>query len=189
MISYLQGKIIFQEKNCIVLDVNGVGFKIFLSEKTSDKIPDNKKNIKVFTYLYLREDKLELYGFLTPEDLRFFEFLNGISGIGPKAALSLSSFSPLENLKKVIEEKDERFYREIKGIGKKKMQKILLELTGKIQEVGKKQTLQEGEAVEALTSLGFSSALAKETLSKIPKEIENAEQKVKEALKILGKTR
>lgn len=186
MISYLKGKIIFKGEKFIILDVSGVGYKVFLSPRTLNKIPQKGEILKVFCFLNVRENLLDLYGFLDFKELELFEILNDIPGIGPKAAITLASFGSLENLKKAIESQGSKFYQEVKGIGKKKIQKILLELTGKMKEFNKSEAFQPDEALEALVSLGFSPKRAKEVLSKIPKEIEDPEQKIKDALKLLG---
>jgi len=139
----------------------------------------------VHTFLHLKEDKMDLYGFLKKEERELFKVLNDISGVGPKSSLYLSSYGSLENLKSEIEKGD--FYLKVKGIGKKRMQKILLELTGKIKEMKKEKGDSSDEAVVALSSLGFSQKDAKELLKKVPKGIEKTEDRVKEALKLAGK--
>lgn len=199
MIAWLRGKIILKKSTShppagfIILDVGGIGYKIFLSEKTLDKIPKIGEILKVFTSLYLREETAEIYGFLTFEEVELFETLNEISGIGPKTAMVLASFGSLEKLKKAMEIQEEKFYQEIKGIGKKKMQKIILELTGKIKDSNPPTTRTpppaEGdrEVFDALISLGFSPQTARGALERIPKEIEGTEKRIEEALKILGR--
>jgi len=184
MIHYLKGKIEFKGEKFLVIEVAGVGYKVFCSPNTLKKISMSKE-IKLFTFLYLREETAELYGFLTQDELELFKTLNEISGIGPKTALELSSFGSLENLKKEMEK--EEFHQKIKGIGKKKMQKILLELTGKIKEISKKGEEIRDEALDVLVSLGFPGQKAKEVLSRVSREVEDTEGRVKEALKILGK--
>lgn len=194
MISYLNGEIISKRKNFIVLKVNDVGYKIFLPEKDLEKINLNenfvsnevkREKTEIFTFFSLGREKLELFGFLTQEGLEFFEILNDISGVGPKTALVLSSFGSLEKLKEAIEKEDENFLKQIKGIGKKRMQKIILEITGKIKEVKKTLIAEREPALEALISLGFSAQRASHALSQIPKEIQETEKKIKEALKFL----
>ena len=91
MIAYLEGKIILKKEKFIILDVNGVGYKIFLSKKTLSKLPEIDQNLKVFCFLNVRENSLDLYGFLDLKELEFFEILDAISGVGPKAALEISS--------------------------------------------------------------------------------------------------
>ncbi len=183
MIYSLKGEIDFKSGKFLVVDVSGVGYKVFCSPNTLKKVSENEE-VKLFTSLYLREDSAELYGFLSQEELDLFEILNEISGIGPNTAMMLASIGPLEKLKEIMGKG--QLPPEIKGIGSKKMQKILLELTGKISETSKKEPPPE-EIINALISLGFSPKNAKEALAKIPEEIKNPEERVKEALKILGK--
>ena len=183
MINYLKGKIIEKEDKYLILENQGIGFKIFCS-------PENLKGLnigivtQVYTFLCLKENTIELYGFLSKKELELFETLNEISGIGPKTSLDLSSFGSLEELKKKMEE--ENFYLEVKGIGKKKMQKILLELTGKIREISKKEDVID-EALDALVSFGFSKTRAKQALLSLSEEVKTSEERIVEALKILKK--
>ena len=179
MISYLEGKIILKKEKFIILNVQDVGYKIFLSRITLSKIPEIGKILKVFCFLNVRENALELYGFLNEKELEFFEVLDSIRGVGPKAALEISSFGPLEKI-------DEKLLEKIPGIGRKKAMAIMLELTGKIKNISlKKSEINESE--EGLVNLGFSRQDAKNVLSKVPPDIKDPEQKIKEALKILGK--
>lgn len=189
MISYLQGNLILRGKDFLIIDVNGVGYKVFISEKTLSKLPENEQQLKLYTFLHSREETSELYGFLTYAELELFEVLNRISGIGPRTAMTLASFGSLENLKKVIESQDEKFLKGIKGIGRKKMQKITLEITGRIKERKqiKEFTEEDDEALKGLISLGFSRQQAKETLSHVSSEVKDTSQRIKEALKLLGR--
>lgn len=187
MISYLSGEIILKKENFIILSVNGIGYKIFLSQKTIEKISEKTQNLKIFCYLNVRENLLALYGFLTYEELELFNLLEEISGIGPKAALKIASIGSVEEFKKAILSQNEKFFDNISGIGKKKIQKIILELTGKIKEVSKEKTTEIDNAQEALIGLGFSKEKAKQALSKISQDIQDTNERVKQALSILGK--
>lgn len=184
MISYLQGQIILKTDRFIILDVNGVGYKVFLSKKTLIKVPEEGQ-LKVFCFLNVKENILALYGFLDYKKLEFFELLNTIRGVGPKAALEISSLGPLENIRERILSKDETLFSDISGIGRKKAMTIILELTGKIGDISKApKSLDEAE--EGLISLGFSRQNAKDVLSGISKD-KTSEERIQEALKILGK--
>src|SRR3989344_3384262 len=184
MIYYLKGKVGFKDDKIVAFEVSGVGYKIFCSPGTLRGIPVNQE-IEIFTHLHLREDAIELYGFLSKEELELFEVLNSISGIGPKTARMLSSLGSLKKLKEIME--SGKLPPEIKGIGQKRMQKILLELTGKIKESSvPAKTAVADDALDALISLGLPRQKAKEALSGIP-ENADTEIKIKEALKILGR--
>ncbi|MBI2578056.1 MAG: Holliday junction branch migration protein RuvA [Candidatus Wildermuthbacteria bacterium] len=184
MISYLQGKVIFKGKDWLVVNVQGVGYKVFASEPTIEKTSVGQA-IELFCFLNVGEGVLDLYGFLSQEALSLFETLNDVQGIGPKAALALSSLGTIEHFKKAIEARDERFFSGIKGIGQKKMQKIMLELTGKLGDPLARRGGAKDEAVEALVGLGFQKRDAENALSRVSSDI-TAEERIKEALKLLG---
>lgn len=185
MIAYLEGKIVFKGEKFIILDVNGVGYKVFLSEKTLRKITQKDGLLKFFCYLNVRENALNLYGFLAYTDLEFFETLIEIRSIGPKAALEIASIAPMEKMKEAIETEDEKIVGELFQVGKKKAQILILELSKKIKSAPKEKPVSEDEAFQALINLGFSRKRIKEALSKIPKEITEPDKKTKEALKLL----
>ncbi len=185
MIHYLKGKIEFKDKKFAIVEVAGVGYKVFCSLPVLEKLPEIGGETKIYTRLFPKEDKVELYGFLNEKELELFETLDEISGIGPKTALDLSIFGSLENLKQEIEKGG--FDQRVRGIGRKKMQKILLELTGKLKEVSKKEIEKPDEALDALVSLGFPYQRAKTALSRVSEEIKETEARIKETLKILGR--
>ncbi len=186
MISYLDGKIILKCDKFIILEVNSIGYKVYLSKQSLFKLPEINETIKLFTYQNVKEDALDLYGFLTYEELDFFEVLNDIHGIGPKAALEISVLGPLEKIKDRILAQDEKIFEGIPGIGGKRASTIILELTGKIKMLGNKKDSAD-EAESALMQLGFSKQQAKEALTRVPGNIKNAEERIKLALKNLGR--
>lgn len=189
MLSFLKGKIILKKENFIILEVQGVGYEVFLAQKTLNKIPQIEENLKLFCYLDVGERSLKLFGFLKYEELEFFKLLRGISGVGPKAALEISGLGPPEKIKKEIEKGDEQIFEGIPGIGKKKAKKIILELSGKLKTftpTPKKETFSEDETFLALTNLGFQKEEIKNVLSQLPKEIKGTQERVKQALKFLG---
>lgn len=151
MVASLSGKIILKREKFIILDVGGVGFKVFLSRKALLKIPQEGESLKVFCYLNVRENILDLYGFWDFEELELFEICEDIRGVGPKMALEIASLGPLEKLKKAIEERDEKIFEGISGIGRKRTQAIILELSGKLKSFPsspKKQAFLEDELKE-----------------------------------------
>lgn len=183
MIAYISGKIIYKDDKKIILDKAGIGFEIFLSPNNLNKLSIGESK-NVYTFLFLGEKAIELYGFLTAEELELFKELKSVSGIGPKTAMSLAIVGSLGKLKEVIENGEISMYT--KGVGVKKLQKILLEITGKIKTINKKPSLKEDPTFEALTSLGFSKKEIIDALSKV-EESKSAEERIKEALRILGK--
>jgi Holliday junction DNA helicase RuvA len=189
MIAYLDGKIIIKKEKFIILDVNGIGYKVFLSKKSLAKIPEIASSLKLFCFLNVKENIMDLYGFLNHKEMEFFEILDSIRGVGPKAALEISSLGSLEDIKEKILSK-QNVFEGISGIGKKKAMTIMLELTGKIKDMPEASALAKAsadEAEEGLVGLGFSRQEAKQSLVKISKDIKGSEERIKQALKFLGK--
>ena len=187
MIAFLRGKIILKGEKFIVLDVGGVGYKIFLSKKSLNKILQENKLTELFCHSNVRENAIELYGFLEQKELESFEVLIDLPSIGPKAALEISSLGSIEKIKEALEKEDEKTIKDIFSIGKKKAQIIIWELSRKIKTPPKEKSFSEDEAFQVLVGLGFSRPKIKEALIKISKDIQEPEKKVKEALKILRK--
>lgn len=188
MISYLSGKIILKKDRFAILEAGGVGYKVFLNRQTLLKLPEIGDNVKLFCFHNIKEDASDLYGFLSYDELEFFEVLNDIHGVGPKAALEISVLGPLEKIKDKILAQDEKIFAGIPGIGAKRASSIILELTGKIIGPAKAGSRPGGtdEAENALVQLGFSRGAAKDALSQVPGDIKS-EDRVKLALKNLGK--
>lgn len=185
MLAFVQGEIESKNEKSVLVKIDGFGFQIFCSKKTLETVEIGQK-IRFFTYLCLKKETIEIYGFLNLKELELFELLNSISGIGVKTALNLTSFGSLEKLKEMIEKQE--FLPELKGIGKKKLQKIILEITGRISDLKKEQSSFEKDPVfEALIALGFSPSNIKKALSQLPQEIKEVEEKIKQSLKILQK--
>lgn len=174
MISYIKGTIRHIDNKLITIEKSGIGFDVFLNERDTEKLVEGKE-IEVFTELLLKDKEIELYGFLSIEKLKLFKTLKNISGVGPKSALDLSFANSLEELKSLIEK------GEIKGIGEKKLQKILLEITGKVKSINNKI---DDDALSGLISLGFKKSQAQEALKKVSNK-KDTEQRIKEALKLL----
>jgi len=187
MIAYLEGKIIFKKDKYIVLNVNGVGYKVFLSQKALSMIPETGGIINLFCFTNVKENAIDIYGFKTQKELEFFGVLESIRGVGPKAALEISSLGSLEDIKEKVLARDEKIFDGIPGIGKKKAMTIILELTGKIRELSPFHAkASEDEAEEGLVGLGFPRQKAKLALKDIPKTLP-AEERIKQALKLLGR--
>ena len=123
MISYLQGIVTKIEEELIIIESNNIGYGIFTSLNTIDNINLNEE-IKIHTHLYVREDKINLFGFLTEEELDMFENLIKISGVGPKAAIAILSISNVKNLKREIANENIDYLKKASGIGKKTAGKI-----------------------------------------------------------------
>lgn len=189
MIAHIKGNIISVSEKFIIIEVNSIGYKLFLSADTILKCEEEIEK-SFWTYLAVRENSLDLYGFETKEENSFFESLLDVSGIGPKSALSILNVAPVETLKKAIATGDTSYLNKVSGIGKKTAEKIIIELRDKLQsyknEEGIKSLRDEGDVIEALKSLGYSQTQARDAVKKIPIEIEKTNEKIKEALKILN---
>jgi len=185
MIAFLDGELILKRDKFVILEVAGVGYKIFLSKASLFKLPEIGQNLKVFTYHNIKEEVSDLYGFLTYDELEFFEILNDIHGVGPKAALEISVLGPIDKIKDKILQQDEKIFAGIPGIGAKRASTIILELTGKIKTLtgGKKSSGDEAE--DALIQLGFLRQQAKDALNHVPSSVKNSEERIKLALKNL----
>lgn len=191
MIFSLEGTILFKTEKFAVVDVAGVGYKVFAGSDAIQKIPEKGADVKLWTHQHVREDALELYGFLQYAELELFEMLIAISGIGPKGALGILGIAPVDTLKKAIAAGDTSYLTRVSGIGKKIAEKVVLELKEKL--AGRGATIvapelkEEADAMEALVSLGYSQREARDALSGVPEEITSVERRVKEALKKITK--
>ncbi|MDO8574714.1 MAG: Holliday junction branch migration protein RuvA [bacterium] len=191
MVSYLEGKIIDKNEKFFVINTGGVGYRVFSHQGILEKIPAIGQNIGVWTHLYVREDALDLYGFIDKDELEFFEVLISISGIGPKSALGILEVAPVMSLKQAIVSEDETFFTKVSGVGKKTAQRLILELKNKLAKtiapIKGSDSAEMAETMDALVSLGYRERDARKVLQEIPKDIKGVEAKVKAALKILGK--
>ncbi len=186
MISHLSGKVLLKKEKFVIVDVKGVGYKIFLASQKINLV-QQKKDISLFCYPQTKKEQWDLYGFLTLDELEFFEFLMNISGIGPKAALEISSLGSLEKFKKAVEKEDEKVLEKLFLSGKKKAQTIIFEISRKIKTMEKRRSKDDDEIIQTLFKLGFSKKQAREAMDNVDDEISKPEERIKAALKILGK--
>ena len=193
MISYLEGEIIYQDEKFIIVKSNSIGWQIFISTIFSDKIRKEKIiNLKLYTHLYVREGALELYGFASLEEIDFFKTLLGVSGIGPRMALHILSLASLADIKSAIIKGQPEFLTRVSGVGKKTAERVVMELRYKIDKTGITSGIvslagEDEEVIEALMRLGYRSADAREALRQIPENLKNSSEKLKAALRFLGK--
>lgn len=187
MLSHIYGKIIYKDDKKVIVDKGGIGFEVFLSPSDLRELKVGEER-DVFTFLFVGEKVLELYGFLSPEKLSLFKVLNGVSGVGPKTAMALAVAGSLETLKRMLEQGE--LPEDVKGVGAKRLQKILLEITGKIKEVKKpsvKKKITKDEVFDALVALGFNKQDVADAVARVSEDIVGPEKRLKEALKHLGK--
>ena len=188
MIGTLNGTVRHKDLSKLVVDVSGVGYKVLVTTETALDIATGSP-IFLWTHLVVRETSLELFGFLDKETLDAFELLITISGIGPKSALGILNVASPSTLRQAVASGDTTYLTRVSGIGKKNAEKIVLELKDKMKitkEDTSVDTRSEGDALEALVSLGYSERDARESLKKVSKEIEGAGERVKAALKLLS---
>jgi len=199
MYEYIKGKYIGINKDYIIVENNGIGYRIFTSGATMSAMPASGEEVKLYLEQIVREDFIGLYGFETKEELEMFKLLLGINGVGSKAALSLLSISRINNLKYAIITGDDKQLCRAPGIGKKTAGRIILELkdklskedmiieNGNLEELNgddENYAIKMNEALGALLALGYSEKEAELSLKKANKE-ESVENIIKECLKIL----
>ena len=196
MYEYIKGKYIGINKDYIIVENNGIGYKIFTSGATMSSIPKSGDEIMLYVEQIVREDFLGLYGFDSKEELEMFKLLLTINGVGAKAALSLLSISRVNNLKYAIMTGDEKHLCRGVGIGKKTAARIILELKDKLkpdelfddennfEACNNENTMVLSEALSALISLGYSEKEAEAVLKNADKN-ESVENIIKSALKAL----
>jgi len=191
MIGQLEGKVWFKSEKQLILGVNGVGYKVHVTEDTLKNL--DKDAVRLWTHLAVKEDALDLYGFLEKDDLDFFHLMISISGIGPKKALAIMSIAPTSTLKKAVAKGDLAYLTKVSGIGLKNAEKIVLELRDKIVWLGKdagsdtEDMKEDADAIETIRALGYSAQEARDALKQISPETSGVSNKVKAALKSLGK--
>ena len=189
MIASVHGKISHIDLKYIVLEANNIGYKIFMSTDSLETIQIGKE-LTVLTHLIVRENIMDLYGFLTERERSFFELLISVSGIGPKGAMNILSTVSIDTLVNAIKTGSVALLTKVSGIGKKTADKIALELRDKIDSLVDKDSntnlSSDMDAIEALKMLGYSAEEARESLKKIDKNIADTGDKVKAALKVLN---
>ncbi|HWI55511.1 MAG TPA: Holliday junction branch migration protein RuvA [Desulfobacteria bacterium] len=201
MIAFLKGVVVSTGSDNIILEVNGIGYKIYVPAPVVGSVSGNAEQLTVYTYMNVREDAIQLYGFLNTGDLEMFELLIQVSGIGPKVGLTvLSSMSGSAFVQAILHEQLD-ILTSIPGVGKKTAQRMIIELKDKISKMGiisgesqpgAQQALPDAanDAMQALTALGYNPVEAKRALRKIVLEenrVCRPEELIKLALKELGR--
>lgn len=194
MYAYIKGVLEFKGNDFVIIDVNGVGYKIFTPLTTIEKLGEMKSNVTVYTHLHVREDEMSLYGFYSQEELRMFELLISVSGIGAKSANTiLANITPSKFALAVITD-DIKSLTKLPGIGTKSAQRMILELKDKLKSeealanddseiksvVSSDNNLQE--AISALQVLGYPVKEASKAVASVSSEGMNVEEIIKKAL-------
>ncbi len=184
MIAYLKGKIIYKDINFIILENNGIGYKVFLSAVRLSNLKEGEE-VELFTHEQGREDGRELYGFLNIEELKLFWKLVSVSGVGPKSAQNILGLDSPGKIESAITAGDVAFLTRVSGIGKKIAERMILELKGKLIMDEEGGDTSDQEAIDALYGLGYSKSEAQAAINKLD-DAKTTEAKIKGALKILG---
>ena len=195
MISYIRGELAAVQEQKAIVEAGGIGYGIYMSQQTLSMLPAVGEEVKIHTYLNVREDAMQLYGFLTGEDLQVF------SGIGPKAGLNILSCLSPDELRFAVLAGDVKTISSAPGIGKKTAEKLILELKDKMsiedvleqaahgseqsKEIEATDTGMQAEAVQALTALGYGSAESLRAVKKVSVDCASVEDLLREALKNL----
>ncbi|MGC9598925.1 MAG: Holliday junction branch migration protein RuvA [Minisyncoccia bacterium] len=191
MLYSVAGKLTLKSDHFAVVTAAGLGIKLFASKQTLKALPAVGADVKFFTHLYVREDTLDLYGFLSAEEMNFFEMLISVSGIGPKSALSILDIAPLGELSAAIKEGRPDLLTRASGVGRKTAERVIVELRGKVESARSGLVVEkmEGDAdiVEALTSLGYRREEARAALGKVDPKVRGMEERLRAALGALGK--
>lgn len=190
MIAQLTGTIAITESDSVIIQAGGVGYRVYVSSDTHRVLVREKNNeVTLWTHLAVRENAMDLYGFSARSELDFFELLIDVPGIGPKSALAILSLATTETLQQSIVSGDTTYLTKVAGIGKKTAEKIVLELKDKLGglEGDGPDLKNETDAVSALRSLGYSLAEARDAVKAVPQNITGTSERVREALKLLGK--
>lgn len=183
MYSYIKGELVEVSEEAIVVDNHGIGYNIRIPGSILDSLEGIGQEIKIYTYTYVREDIMQLYGFLTRDDLNIFKLLIGVSGIGPKGALAILSVMTPDDLRFAVLGEDDKTIAKAPGIGKKSAQRLIIELKDKMDlneafalktehetekqvAVPAKSTVKN-EAVQALVALGYSSTEAMKAVKNV----------------------
>ncbi len=193
MIALLRGVVDSRLDPYLIIDVSGVGYKVYASKTVLSKAAIGER-MKVYTYTHVREDMLELYGFIDAEDLRLFEYLISVSGIGPKTAVGIFSVGERRDIMRAIVNGDVAFFTSVPRLGKKNAQKLIIELKSKLGskedfDINAEVGMDADEVVIALKSFGFSANEAYAALRSFDQEGLTVSEKVRMALKSLGNSK
>ena len=200
MIQFIRGELVSYEEDRILVDVNGVGYGIFMSGSAMGKLPPVGREVKIHTYLNVKEDAMQLFGFLTRDDLKVFKQLIGVNGIGPKGGLAILSVLTPDDLRFAVMANDVKAISSAPGIGKKTAEKIILELKDKLSiedaldHAVSKEAVVSGvadnyheimsEAVQALVALGYGNTESLKAVKQVDiTESMGANEVLKQALK------
>lgn len=189
MIYSIKGIILGKGENFVVIEAGGIGFKLYTPKISLERMPQAGVAVQVFSYLHVKQDGMELYGFSNESELKLFEKLISVSGIGPKSALGIMGIAEPLHIIAAINEGKTDLLTKVSGVGKKTAERVILELRGKISIADAKSaelvTLMESdtELEETLVGLGYTRAQARDSVSKINPSVKGFKERLKEALR------
>lgn len=187
MIKHLRGTILEKQLGTVVIAAHDVGYAVYVPEHVLTALPEIGDTVSLWTHLSVRENAMDLYGFIERSDLDAFELLLNVSGIGPKGALAILSLDTTDKLLSAISAGDTSYLTSVSGIGPKSAKKIVIELQDKLKEYGLgEHSSEDADVLDALRALGYTLKESREALKYIPKEVTDTHERVKEALKTLG---
>jgi Holliday junction DNA helicase RuvA len=195
MIAFLRGTILNKHKNYLIVEVANVGYQVFVNQSLFAEFVAGQP-VELYTHQYIKEDALDLYGFKNLEELEMFELLLSISGVGPKSALGILSVAKTEELKVTIARGDSSILTKVSGIGRKTAERIVLELRDKVVSIGTGEMIAGGgtaaglaqsDEIDALMALGYSLQQARDALREIDQSLKTPSERIRAALKMLGK--
>ena len=187
MIGYLHGRVLDIRMGALIVDVGGIGYSVHTTADFLSKIAKGEE-VGLSIHTAVREDDISLYGFSDKIELDMFESLLRVSGIGPKSALAILSVAGVNNLEEAIASGDTSLITKVSGVGRKTADKIVLELGGQLHKgTQSKMTREDLDVFEALQALGYRERDIQEAMKNMPKGAAGANDKIREALKMLGK--
>lgn len=188
MIACLRGKLFSKRPDNVVVDVGGVGYSVSVPFSTLSSLPDEGADVFLHTYTHVREDILQLFGFRSEEEKRIFMTLIGVTGIGPKIALSILSTIPADTFYGLVHSEDVESLCRVPGLGKKTAQRIILELREKLPALKEKKDIFYDDTLSALVNLGYKRNIAQDALDKAyGSGTRDIESLLRESLKYLTK--
>lgn len=187
MIASLKGKVLSKRPENVIIDVNGVGYQVNLPISVLSNMPDEGNDVFLYIYTHVREDSLQLFGFLNEEEKRVFITVLGISGVGPKMALNILSGISHDDFLNAIEKEDVAMLCRIPGLGKKTAHRLILELREKLPSALTVKDRLFDDTLSALINLGYKKPVAQQHLEKVYKQgFKDIESLLKETLKQLA---
>ncbi|HIC88896.1 MAG TPA: Holliday junction branch migration protein RuvA [Anaerolineae bacterium] len=186
MIARLEGRVIAQGKDHLVVDVGGIGFRVYVPAPLLAEARLSEP-IGLFTHLHVREQEMTLYGLGSQEDLDLFKLLLSVNGVGPRAALAMVSALSSDTLRRAIGRGEEALLSRVPGIGPKTARKIIFQLKDKVQASGVEEGLAalteaDAQVIDALTTLGYSIVEAQRAVQSLPRDVTDVEERLRMAL-------